>query len=146
MIKWKKLVGALLITLCLAGTARADALSEMNALEGKPRLHYGFKEETWSNTSKVLFTTAILTYGVADVLTTRAALDRGCTEANSWLVGEDPDTGVMVLGKVIAFGLTWLVVEYVFPERHRDTARSWVYGGLTAAGTAVSIHNSQCGR
>lgn len=143
-MKWIQTV-VLAVMLAVSGVAAASGIDDLNAIEGKPigaYTSYHYKEDTsWTTWNKVLFGSAIGMYGVGDVVSTIGALDRGCSEGNP-LFGKNPDTGVLILGKVVAMGLTWALVEYVTPEENRQVMRNVAYGMLTAAGGLVSIHNA----
>ena len=119
------------------------ALQEFNQEFTPPDIltSYSYKESTdWTTWNKVLFGSAVTTFGVGDILSTADGIDRGCEEMNP-LFGSNPNVGVLVVGKVAAFGIAyWLLEEYSVPTMGSD-ARNWAYGFLTALGTFATVHN-----
>jgi len=103
---------------------------------------YSYKENNdWTTWNKALFSSAILTFGVGDIYSTKEGLDRGCVEANP-LFGDDPSVGAMVLAKTAFFGLAWWATEYSVEKTGNTDRRNWTYGIISLLGAGVTAHNS----
>lgn len=130
---------------CITPAQGQTAIEEFNNQSFNPidpMTLYGFKEvDDWSGWNKFWLGSAIATYGVGDTVSTINALDRGCVEANP-ILGKDPDTGIIIVGKLLFFGATWYVIEnWIEPEQRQNT-RNWMYGLTSVLGGAVTVHNS----
>lgn len=150
MITFKKQI--LFISILLLWTTplfAGESIELFDIDELPPQVILNITEETpFNNTPRWLFpvvpydTTEKVLFGymiglqVADVVTTVIALDRGAVEANPFF-GKDPDTGVLILGKVVMIGVTYVAINYI--DDH--TIRKWTLGTIDALYTGVIINN-----
>jgi len=126
------------------GLVGLDGIEDVEVNPPDPMTSYSYKDSSdWTTWNKIWFGSAIALYGVGDTVTTVDALNgEGCHEANP-LFGEDPSTGVLILGKVVAFGAAWWVTEYLFKDDpNQQGARNTVYGIMSIIGGAVTINNA----
>jgi len=116
---------------------------EVEATSINPMATYSSKtdSEQWTGWNKFWFTSAIGGQ-IADVASTQAALNRGCSEANP-LYGKDPSTGIMLLIKVSILGVSYITTEYfLYDHPLQQDLRNWVYGTLTLIGFGAAGWNT----
>lgn len=75
---------------------------------------------------------ALVLGAVADVVTTRQAMRRGCVEGNTVFYGRHPSWGRLIALHALAIGVEW-------PLLKRAPALGYVTGGLF---TAAAVHNA----
>jgi hypothetical protein len=98
-------------------------------------------QSSWTGWNKFWFASAIGGQ-VGDVVSTNAAINRGCQEGNP-LFGADPETGTIVLAKAGLLGLSYWVTEYLYADSpDQIKLRNWIYGAQAVTGFAATGWNA----
>jgi len=116
---------------------------EQNPPSRDPLQSYGFKERAaWTGWNK-FWLAAAAAGQVADGATTIAAIDSGnCREANP-LLGDDPDSGLIIGVKLAVVGAgIWITEHWLDDHPRQQQYRNWIYGTMAATGMAAGLWNA----
>jgi hypothetical protein len=93
-----------------------------------------FADEKWDSTDQALYG-AFIGLNLADVVTTKVALNKGAKEKNP-IYGKHPSTGVLIGGAVVVSAITYFVADNI-----QEKYRTPLLVGLNVISASVVANN-----